>query len=785
MTLSLAIVTQDKSSNVIEKVGNSFNSLKAKIEVANKSLSSAKGGFLNLTAGMGGLITIINTGIQIFKSIDNILKNMGGGVKEQWGEIKAVFDNLFNIILKNAVKIIIDITNSFKNFLKDAKNIEFIANIVASLTSGFVVFKEALTVIVNIIKNNVIKAFEDVKASFSNLSKENDSLTIGLSIVKGVVLAVATVFSIIISIIKLVIVAIIDFVNVCIAVGDVLKDFFTGNWANLPETAKKAGEAFKNLGVNIKDNFVGIFTNAVDTFKEADKNFDIEKIKENVTKTFNNTKKETGKALKEITNTTQQANKEILDDNLIFTETLKKQYEEYIKIKKDLIDKNYTNEQEYFDKLSKLKELEKIKGVKELEEYYKARQENNQKIAEDAESLFFKIAKTFEKIDITNFIVKIEDGINKIISDVSVATSSLATNIVKIVAQTTEELKEKKWVDMTQFEKAKLVVSNVMQTIASVISASAQVVNSVFSYYTNEIQKRINEIENSYEKLFKKLEKMREDELNLVKEQLNKQLEEIGLGNKTELEKAQEKLEELRQLREDYRNEETEQRLLELENYYQSLDNKTDKEIQAAYEIQKAKIMETDNKKKADLDYQIFLQQQEIQKQLLIEQAKIKEDEINKKYQAKEEEARKKRQAELNEAERQIFEANKANQIANVWMQMAVGTATIWATAMQLGPIAGAAFAGVLTGLLATVAGIQTGVIASQQYTPKNYATGGVVVGEAGRELVQLPRGAYVYNNDQTERIMGEEMTIINNIFIDSEKITEIIQKKRLRLLTR
>ncbi|NMC98534.1 MAG: hypothetical protein GYA62_02265, partial [Bacteroidales bacterium] len=259
------------------------------------------------------------------------------------------------------------------------------------------------------------------------------------------------------------------------------------------------------------------------------------------------------------------------------------------------------------------------------------------------------------------------------------------------------------------------------------------------------------------------------------------ELEKIGAGAKTELEIAQEKLEELRSLQQSFRDEETEARLQALEEYYQNLDNQTDADIQAAYERQKAKILETEEKKKLDLQEQISLQQKEVSKQKILEEANKKRLEVEANYEKKKLEAEKQRQNEINEKEKAIFEANKANQIANVWISTGVGIATAWASAMQLGPIAGPIMGAILSTLLLTNAGVQTGLIASQNYTPKNFATGGVIVGETGREMVELPRGSRILNNDQTEQLLnGGEVTIVNNIYLDSIKIEEVFIKKRL-----
>ena len=98
---------------------------------------------------------------------------------------------------------------------------------------------------------------------------------------------------------------------------------------------------------------------------------------------------------------------------------------------------------------------------------------------------------------------------------------------------------------------------------------------------------------------------------------------------------------------------------------------------------------------------------------------------------ASEEELQKKK----DELGKKQFEANKASQIAQVWIQAATAVVTALA---QLGPIAGA-IAG--AAVMAT-AGVQTATISKQQYTPA-LAEGGIVdepthalIGEDGAEAV-------------------------------------------------
>ena len=92
-------------------------------------------------------------------------------------------------------------------------------------------------------------------------------------------------------------------------------------------------------------------------------------------------------------------------------------------------------------------------------------------------------------------------------------------------------------------------------------------------------------------------------------------------------------------------------------------------------------------------------------------------------------------QKQREELERKQFEADKANSIADVWISAAQGIAAAWSHGEPIS-------AGIITGLITAMAGAQTGIIASQQYTPA-LATGGIVtapttalIGEAGKEAV-------------------------------------------------
>ena len=110
--------------------------------------------------------------------------------------------------------------------------------------------------------------------------------------------------------------------------------------------------------------------------------------------------------------------------------------------------------------------------------------------------------------------------------------------------------------------------------------------------------------------------------------------------------------------------------------------------------------------------------------------------------------------AEKNKIAEKQFKAEKANQIAQVWLNAATATIACFA---QLGPIGGAIAAAIVAG----VATAQTVLIAKQQYTPITaMATGGVVdeptyalIGEAGKEAVMPLENNTGWINELAEQL--------------------------------
>ena len=398
--------------------------------------------------------------------------------------------------------------------------------------------------------------------------------------------------------------------------------------------------------------------------------------------------------------------------------------------------------------------------------------------------------------------------------------------------ENTKALKDADWAD-DQIEGVQKVQMG-LQVASSTLSAMGEVTGAVFDGILASIQDTIDQIDNDLnatldgikakyeaqrEDLQKSndeqfgtqfqmglLEKEKKDRLEMLKSEWAERGVILETGYETELEKAQEAYQNsieayqealdeytgLEQENETFRNE-------QLELYKQALEGKTDKELEEALknkeiELEKSAMLDREEKKRTAAEKMQEAERNrnqlaaEVEKQKIIDEADKKEKEA--KVKAENERLRIEYEAELettkaeneadrkrHEAEESAFYATMASQIAQIWIQTATGIATAWATSMQLGPIAGPIMAGVLTGALTTVAGVNTGLVASQSPPPAPtpralptepaylpvpgfatgvtaYSGGMALVGEEGPELVTLPQGSNVITNENTNDIL-------------------------------
>jgi hypothetical protein len=361
----------------------------------------------------------------------------------------------------------------------------------------------------------------------------------------------------------------------------------------------------------------------------------------------------------------------------------------------------------------------------------------------------------------------------------------------------------------TEAEKTAAKAELIGQSIAAGLQAAGEAVNAVFDAISAGIEQEIEAmnaaIDGELETELKRIEDLHAQQLEAAEDAKKQQLEllkneyaERGIiiqtGLESELEKAQSAYDEALKALEEYENETTSTRQTQLDNYKQQLEARNDEDIQNALEAKQREIDAVNDKKKAELQKNADTKKAEAERQKILAESEKKIDETEKELDYQ------RRQAEYNaEVERltreheltvEQFNLKKAQDIANIWIAQAAGIATIWATAMQLGPIAGPIAAGVLTGTLATVAGVQTGLIAAQNppsapqmpEPPAKYMTGGVIPGNDNqdRTLILASSGERVLTQRQNELFekmvnnldnAGNSPVINVHVYVDGDEI--------------
>lgn len=272
-------------------------------------------------------------------------------------------------------------------------------------------------------------------------------------------------------------------------------------------------------------------------------------------------------------------------------------------------------------------------------------------------------------------------------------TTSMAT-VDKTVENTTSNIQDSFKSTMSSVSNT---VSKYASKISNYISAITSLLNDMWQQQIDNIDNEWEAYEEEYEKKKEQAETENEEELERIEEQYEAQLELLETQKDAELDENarayQEGLIDDKQY---------------FANKYKIMAKYNDKEENAA--------LEKDNTV-ADSGRQLtdYLKQLEDEK-LAKEQEMLRQK---------------------NEAARKQFEAQKANDIANVWIQSAVAILKAFA---DLGPIGGA----IEMAIILALAGAQTAMIASKQYTPyTELAEGGIVdkpthalIGEDGKEAV-------------------------------------------------
>jgi TP901 family phage tail tape measure protein len=157
-------------------------------------------------------------------------------------------------------------------------------------------------------------------------------------------------------------------------------------------------------------------------------------------------------------------------------------------------------------------------------------------------------------------------------------------------------------------------------------------------------------------------------------------------------------------------------------------------------------------------------------------QGLITEEEFNAQKQEIEAEALEKE----NEIREKMFKLDKVNKIASVWIDAASSIAGWWAIGPDLGPIAGPAFVATMTAATLAMAGVQTGLIAGQEFVPARekggMASGLTRINERGGEIVTLPDNSQVIPADVSSQIaenIGSGRNMIMNVSFAGAHISD------------
>jgi hypothetical protein len=159
---------------------------------------------------------------------------------------------------------------------------------------------------------------------------------------------------------------------------------------------------------------------------------------------------------------------------------------------------------------------------------------------------------------------------------------------------------------------------------------------------------------------------------------------------------------------------------------------------------------------------------------------------------------KKKNKEKENKEKKRQFEANKANQIAQAWINFAIGAIAAYVGAFQalgwmpvVGPALAIAMGTVMTGLLLGTTIAQTIAISQQKFTPEKYMGGRVDAGttysvnERGQEIFTPGVTGYISPASVTDRIVenvqneSQGKTVNYNVSFRGANITDRISLKK------
>lgn len=668
------------------------------------------------------------------------LENTTGDTKEILGSFVAVAG-------KDIVNAMNESSKSLNAFLSSAKNMEKVGEIAGKIAGAFMMLKDIATTLGKEVFKTLSSIVSNIKDNFQKLSEEGEKSISIFDIFAGILKTVSIVLSAAGKYINTLITYWVDWIVIVKESIQVATGFFQAlagkkNWGDVWDSIKDTGKAFKSMALNVKDNVADLITSTIDEFKKLPG--------------------ETKNLANKIENS--------------YTETYKK-INGIIKKTTDIT----------------------IKEEKKKTDIIKEEEEKRAALIKEEEE---KKAALIEKLDKEIFNTTIN------------AYNKIADAVVEIYNFITDIIKNSLEMIINETQKAEAKQIEIIENSYSMMTENA------IEYY--EQQKELLEEQNDflkekYEERLEALSEQQESELEFLSEKQNSELEMLeehfnlkkelikneGMTKEAALNKELKDIKSklLIETDEDTKakmlkeSKEIEQKLLLL-----NLEKKQKEELkklreQQAQEEEALRKEQAEKEKKLKEEKEKALKEQLLQeKKEELKQAKILE-EINEKKEKQIQEAKEKFAKKEHALKVQQFNANKGMQIAQLWIQYALGIVSLWANAMQLGPIAGPIAAGIMTGVLTGITAANTAVIASQQAPALaeggNIKRGGMaIVGERGPEMVALPTGATVFSNKESQGMMGETTNIYidrliiqeaNNIETIIEELEEIKRTERSR----
>lgn len=275
-----------------------------------------------------GAIALTGQQAETYNETLEKMKTSTGATNEAFEKQQLTFETLKNSIEKIAIKVgnallptIYELTENITEFVNSSTGMETLANAVAGIAAAFAVAKDIVMDLVTPLKESLAGIAKTLTTSFEKLSKSTGKTVKAWDILAGLTKLVGIGFRIVGKTVELVIEGIADLIIAITQSGKTISSFFdflTGkaSWKEVKENAKATGDAFKNLALNVGENFGEIINTVTDEFSKLPK--EVESLSGKITnswdKVFEGTKNSIKSGLTDIQSDIQSNLEEIIGE---------------------------------------------------------------------------------------------------------------------------------------------------------------------------------------------------------------------------------------------------------------------------------------------------------------------------------------------------------------------------------------------------------------------------------------------------------------------------------------